>query len=61
MGSKRRIEGVALRATDTDWSTGDGPEAAGPMLSLLLVIAGREAGLADLEGDGVATLASRWG
>jgi uncharacterized protein (TIGR03083 family) len=61
MGSKRRIEGVALRATDTDWSNGDGPEASGPMLSLLLVIAGREAGLADLEGDGVATLASRWG
>ena len=61
MGSKRRIEGVALRATDTDWSHGDGPQAAGPMLSLLLVIAGREAGLADLDGEGVATLASRWG
>ena len=61
MGSKRRIEGVALRATDTDWSHGEGPEASGPMLSLLLVIAGREPAVADLTGDGVDTLASRWG
>src|ERR1700758_4088706 len=30
IGTKRRIAGLALRATDTDWSTGTGPEVAGP-------------------------------
>ena len=59
MGSKKRIDGVRLRATDADWSHGDGPEAAGPVLSLLLVIAGRKDALADLSGDGVSTLSSR--
>ena len=59
MGSKKRIAGVKLVATDTDWSHGDGPEATGPMMALLMVIAGRKAALADLSGDGVATLSSR--
>ncbi len=30
LGSKRRIEGVELRATDSDWSHGVGPLVAGP-------------------------------
>lgn len=59
MGSKKRIASVTLRATDTDWSHGTGPEARGPMIALLLALAGRKAALADLTGDGVATLASR--
>lgn len=59
MGSKRRIDGVTLRATDSDWQHGTGPDAAGPMLSLLLVIAGRRPALDDLSGDGVAVLAVR--
>ena len=29
IGAKSRIEGVSLRATDTDWSHGDGPPVEG--------------------------------
>jgi uncharacterized protein (TIGR03083 family) len=59
IGTKRRIHGVTLRATDTDWSHGTGPEARGPMLSLLLAGTGRRVALDDLAGEGVAVLASR--
>src|SRR4051794_32126909 len=59
MGSKRRIAGVTLRATDATWQHGSGPEAVGPMRALTLVVAGRMAALEDLTGDGVAVLASR--
>jgi uncharacterized protein (TIGR03083 family) len=59
MGAKRRIAGVRLRADDAEWSHGDGPEVTGPMMSLLLVMAGRKDGIADLSGEGVATLSAR--
>jgi uncharacterized protein (TIGR03083 family) len=59
MGAKRRIAGVRLRADDVDWAHGDGPEVTGPMMSLLLVIAGRKDGLTDLSGEGLAALSSR--
>lgn len=59
IGSKKRIEGVTLAATDTDWSHGSGPEASGPMLSLLLAMTGRTAALSDLTGPGVDTLRGR--
>jgi len=59
IGAKRRIAGLRLRATDTDWSTGAGPEVSGPVLSLVLAMTGRPAALADLTGEGVATLRSR--
>ena len=59
VGTKRRIEGLTLRATDTGWSTGSGPEVTGPHLSLLLAMTGRSAALADLSGEGVGTLKSR--
>jgi uncharacterized protein (TIGR03083 family) len=59
IGTKRRITGLSLRATDTDWSHGSGPEVAGPMLSLLMAMSGRKAMLDRLSGEGVATLASR--
>jgi uncharacterized protein (TIGR03083 family) len=59
IGSKRRVDGVRLQATDTDWSHGDGPPVSGPIVSLLLVMAGRKAALDDLTGEGVATLSSR--
>lgn len=56
IGTKSRIAGVTLRATDVDWSTGSGPEVTGPMLSLLMAMTGRDVALADLSGDGLATL-----
>jgi uncharacterized protein (TIGR03083 family) len=59
IGAKRRIAGVGLRATDTPWSHGTGPEASGPMLAIVLAMTGRTAGIAELTGDGVATLRSR--
>jgi hypothetical protein len=59
LGSKNRIAGLTLRASDADWSTGAGPEVSGPMISLLLSMSGRPAGLGGLSGDGVSTLRSR--
>jgi uncharacterized protein (TIGR03083 family) len=59
IGSKKRIDGLALRATDADWSHGTGPEVSGPILSLVMAMTGRKAADDDLAGDGVATLRSR--
>jgi uncharacterized protein (TIGR03083 family) len=59
IGAKRRIDGVRLVATDTEWSHGSGPEVSGPIVALLLAMTGRKAALGDLSGDGVATLQQR--
>lgn len=59
VGAKQRVSGLTLRATDTGWSTGSGPEVTGPQLSLVLAMTGRSAALADLSGDGLDTLRSR--
>ena len=58
-GAKRRIAGLRLRATDTEWSHGSGPEVSGPILALVLAMTGRDAD--GLSGEGVATLRSRAG
>ena len=58
IGSKRRIEGLTLRATDADWSYGTGPELSGPILALVMAMTGRKTPLDDLTGDGVAKLRS---
>jgi uncharacterized protein (TIGR03083 family) len=59
IGTKNRIAGVALRATDTGWRHGDGPEVSGPMIALVLAMTGRKPALDDLTGDGVAVLRGR--
>lgn len=59
VGTKKRIAGLRLRATDVDWSHGEGPEVSGPGLSLLLAMTGRAHGLDALSGAGLATLRSR--
>ncbi|MFF5185835.1 maleylpyruvate isomerase family mycothiol-dependent enzyme [Streptomyces sp. NPDC000345] len=56
--ARRRLAGFTLRATDTDWAAGAGPEIAGPALALLLLATGRPAGLDTLRGDGVGRLRS---
>ena len=61
IGGKRRAAGLTLRATDTPWSAGSGPEVSGPGVSLALAITGRRAALTDLSGDGVGTLSDRMG
>jgi uncharacterized protein (TIGR03083 family) len=57
--AKNRIAGVKLTATDTDWSHGDGPEATGPALALVLAMTGRASALDDLAGPGVEILRGR--
>jgi uncharacterized protein (TIGR03083 family) len=59
IGGKRRVEGLTLRATDTDWSHGSGPLVEGPAVALMLATTGRKAALADLTGPGVETLRTR--
>jgi uncharacterized protein (TIGR03083 family) len=59
IGTKRRISGLSLQATDADWKYGDGPTVSGPMMDLLMAMTGRKPALEGLQGDGVATLASR--
>ena len=59
IGSKRRIEGLRLRATDASWSHGEGPEVSGPLQSLVLAMTGRRASHHDLSGDGLSVLAAR--
>lgn len=59
IGSKNRIAGLALKATDDDWQHGQGEAVEGPLLSLLLAMTGRGAACDDLAGPGVQTLRSR--
>ena len=59
IGTKRRIDGLALKATDTGWSHGTGSEVSGPMLPLLLAMSGRKGVLNELSGDGVEVLRGR--
>jgi uncharacterized protein (TIGR03083 family) len=59
IGSKNRIAGLALRATDDDWHHGRGDAVEGPLLSLLLAMTGRAAACDDLGGPGVPTLRGR--
>ncbi len=59
IGGKKRVAGLTLRATDTDFAHGSGPEVTGPAMALLLATAGRTAALDDLTGPGLATLRAR--
>ena len=59
IGSKNRVAGLALSATDQDWQHGRGEPVEGPLLSLLLAMTGRAAACDDLAGPGVPTLRSR--
>jgi uncharacterized protein (TIGR03083 family) len=59
IGVKRRIDGLELRATDTEWSFGSGPLVSGQMLDLLMAMTGRTAAADRLSGDGLAILRER--
>jgi uncharacterized protein (TIGR03083 family) len=55
----KRLSGVHLRATDTDWERGDGPTVEGSALALLLLLTGRTGTAAPmLTGRGVGSLPS---
>lgn len=55
----RRLAGLRLRATDQDWSYGEGPEVAGPSEALALAALGRTVAVDDVSGEGVRTLRER--
>ena len=57
--ARRRVAGVRLVATDTDWSHGKGPEVRGTAEALVLVLYGRAVAAAELAGDGAALLRAR--
>jgi uncharacterized protein (TIGR03083 family) len=59
IGTRRRIDGVTLRATDSDWRHGAGPEVSGPMVALVMAMTGRKPALDDLTGEGVKVLRAR--
>jgi uncharacterized protein (TIGR03083 family) len=56
---KSRASGLTWRASDTDWTHGDGPLVTGAMLDLVMAITGRRAAYDTLSGDGVETLRGR--
>jgi uncharacterized protein (TIGR03083 family) len=56
---KRRVGGLRLVATDIDWSVGEGPEARGPAMSLVMAMVGRKGALLDLGGPGVKLMGQR--
>ena len=61
IGTKSRIAGLSLNATDIEWSHGTGDEVAGPMLSLLMAMTGRKSACDQLTGPGVETLRAKGG
>jgi len=59
VGGKKRVRGLRLVATDSDWSYGSGPEVSGPGMSVLLAMTGRAVGADALSGEGLPVLRSR--
>lgn len=57
--AKGRVDGLAFRATDVDWSSGAGPEVSGRGADLASAICGRPSAVADLAGDGLDTFRTR--
>ena len=52
------LDGYRLLATDISWTRGQGPEVAGAIGALLLLLTGRDAALEQLTGDGADELRS---
>lgn len=59
LGTRERVEGLRLVATDIDYSHGSGEVVEGPLMALTLAVTGRGAGCDDLSGPGVAVLRGR--
>ena len=55
--AKKKLAGLRLIATDTDWAAGTGPEITGSAIALLLLLTGRTATVTtELHGTGVVRL-----
>lgn len=52
----KRLAGLRLVATDTDWAVGAGERVEGPILAFLLLLTGRTAMLERLSGPGLPAL-----
>jgi hypothetical protein len=61
LGSRKRVAGLALGASDLKWTHGAGPKVEGPGKLLVLAMLGRRPALTNLSGDGVAELTRRVG
>jgi hypothetical protein len=59
LAPKRRFAGLCLRATDQDWTWGDGDEVVGTSEALALAMTGRAVALDELAGSGVPRLRER--
>jgi uncharacterized protein (TIGR03083 family) len=59
LGGRSLSGGIRFRATDAEWTAGDGPEVAGPAEALLLTMTRRFAALDELDGEGLPTLKAR--
>lgn len=59
VGTKKRIDGLRLVATDVEWSHGTGPEVTGRAMPMVMAMTGRAAGLDELGGEGLAALRGR--
>lgn len=59
--SRSTAKGLRLVATDSEFTSGEGPTVTGTTLDLVLAMAGRPAALPRLTGNGVPTLAERIG
>jgi uncharacterized protein (TIGR03083 family) len=62
IGTKSRIAGLTLTATDIEWDHGDdGHQVEGPILPLLMAMTGRSSACDQLAGPGVEQLRNRGG
>jgi uncharacterized protein (TIGR03083 family) len=59
LGSRKRASGLRLKATDINWTAGDGAEVVGSGEAILMTISGRASALQELSGAGTAELARR--
>ncbi|MET9490513.1 maleylpyruvate isomerase family mycothiol-dependent enzyme [Nocardia sp. NPDC006630] len=57
--AQERFSGFRLTATDTTWTAGTGPAVEGTVADLLLLVAGRDARLSALTGEGAGMLPER--
>lgn len=53
------LDGLALSATDADWTSGGGAPVVGTASALIATLAGRTAALDELSGDGAARVRER--
>ena len=59
VNSKTLVDELKLSAVDADFESGGGPEVTGPILDLVMAMAGRPEALVDLTGSGVSELRRR--